>query len=84
MGLGVLRASCSEPKAPRPLLAPASSKPLCPESLRWCLSCLCFPQPGCRALAGGGAGHAFLHLPLLCTHISRNTSFSSSLIPGRQ
>ena len=32
LGLGVLRASCSEPKAPRPLLAPASSKPLCPES----------------------------------------------------
>ena len=27
LGLGVFRASCSEPKAPRPLLAPASSKP---------------------------------------------------------
>lgn len=56
LGLGVLRANCNEPKAPGPLLAPASSKPLCLESLRWCLSCLCFPQPGCRALVRGLGG----------------------------
>ena len=68
LGLGVFRASCSEPKAPRPLLAPASSKPLCPESLRWCLSCLCFPQPGCRALAGvGGAGGVTPSCTALCS-----------------
>lgn len=75
LGLGVLRANCNEPKAPGPLLAPASSKPLCLESLRWCLSCLCFPQPGCRALVRGLGSWAFLRRPLLCTHISRNAAF---------
>lgn len=84
LGLGVLRASCNEPKAPGPLLAPASSKPLCLESLRWCLSCL-FPSAWVQSPgAGFGGSRAFLHRPLLCTHISRNAAFSSSLIPGRQ
>lgn len=75
LGLGVLRASCSEPKAPRPLLAPASSKPLCPESLRWCLSCL-FPSAWVQSPDWWGGGTRLPAPPsALHTHFQKHIIF---------